>query len=127
MQNYIDSCHRESEKRAAYPENSTANFENILSITVDSDSSIRQEKQNVSNKYHQVNPYDKYEANKIIKEITSKKVDKREQNNQFQSSPRKYVARNKPTDHSAWENYPQESDDGYGRLGIVADLNRRAC
>ena len=44
MQNYIDSCHKESERLAAYPEQSTSNFENIVNITVESASLIPQEK-----------------------------------------------------------------------------------
>ena len=44
MQNYIDSCHKESERHAAYLEQSTGNFENVADITVDSASVIPQEK-----------------------------------------------------------------------------------
>ena len=40
MQNYIDSCHKESEICAAYPEQSTAHFENVANITINSASVI---------------------------------------------------------------------------------------
>ena len=36
LQKYIDGCHKESERRATYPEQSTPHFENIANITVDS-------------------------------------------------------------------------------------------
>ena len=38
LQNYIDSCHKESERHAAYPEHITAHFNNVENITVNSDS-----------------------------------------------------------------------------------------
>ena len=38
----IDSFHKESERHAAYPEQSTAHFENVANITVDSISIIPQ-------------------------------------------------------------------------------------
>ena len=38
LQNYIDSCHKESERCAAYPEQSTANFNKITNINVNIDS-----------------------------------------------------------------------------------------
>ena len=38
LQNYIDICHKELERAAAYPEQSTAPFNNVLRITVDIDS-----------------------------------------------------------------------------------------
>ena len=37
LQNYIDSCHKESEIRAAYPEQRNANLNNVANITVNSD------------------------------------------------------------------------------------------
>ena len=48
MQEHIDSCQKESEKRAAYLEQNIENFEDVASITVNSVSAIRQEKQNWS-------------------------------------------------------------------------------
>ena len=42
MQNYIDIFQKESERHAAYPEQRTANFENIANITIDSDILIPQ-------------------------------------------------------------------------------------
>ena len=42
--NYIDSCHKESEIRAAYTEQSTVHFKNVANITVDRDSLFLQEK-----------------------------------------------------------------------------------
>ena len=44
MQDYIDSCNKESERQASYLEQSTAHFENIANINVDSASVITQEK-----------------------------------------------------------------------------------
>ena len=44
MRNYIYSCHKESEIRAEYMEQSTAHFENVVNITVDSVGVIPQEK-----------------------------------------------------------------------------------
>ena len=46
MQYYIDSCHKELERYASYPEQSTANYDNLANITVDSASGTPQEKQN---------------------------------------------------------------------------------
>ena len=56
MKNYIDNCYKESERRAAYPEQSTVHLENIANITFDSHSVIPQEKQNGSEKDCQTNP-----------------------------------------------------------------------
>ena len=36
MKSYIDNCHKESERRASYPKHSTAHFENVANITIDS-------------------------------------------------------------------------------------------
>ena len=58
MWEYIDSCHMESERRAAYLEPSNAHFVNVVNITVDGASVFPQEKQNWSEKDHQENPYD---------------------------------------------------------------------
>ena len=43
--NYIDSCHKESERRAGYPEQINVHFNNVANITVDSDSITSQKKQ----------------------------------------------------------------------------------
>ena len=40
MWNYIDNCHKESLRRAVYPEQSTKHFENFAKNTVNSDSVI---------------------------------------------------------------------------------------
>ena len=45
-----------------------------MNITINIASVIPQEKQNGSEKYFQVNPYDKNEANKTIEKNTSKKI-----------------------------------------------------
>ena len=45
MQEYIDSCRKESKSRSAYPEKNTAHFNNVAKITVDSDSTTPQKKQ----------------------------------------------------------------------------------
>ena len=61
MQTYIDSCKKESEKHAAYPEQSNVHFENVANITVDSDSITQREKQNGSEENIQEDhktPYD---------------------------------------------------------------------
>ena len=60
MKTYIDSFHKESERRAAYPEHSTANFEIVANITVNSASVIPQEK--------------KMAVRKIIRRILTKKM-----------------------------------------------------
>ena len=43
-QEHIDSCHKEYESCAAYPENSTAHLNNAANITVDIDSITQQRK-----------------------------------------------------------------------------------
>ena len=43
MRNYVDSCHKESERCPAYPEQITAYFEKVANITVDGASAIPQE------------------------------------------------------------------------------------
>ena len=75
MKNYIDRFHKESEIRAACPEQSTPHFENVDNITVDSDSVIPQEKKTGSEKYQQANYYEENESNKSTEEIVSKKVE----------------------------------------------------
>ena len=65
MQNYIDSCHKESERIAAYTEQIFAHFENIVNVTVDNDSVIPQEKY-WSEKDRQANSYKNNETNKGI-------------------------------------------------------------
>ena len=37
MRENIDGCHKESKSCATYPEHSTAHFNNVANITVDSD------------------------------------------------------------------------------------------
>ena len=44
LQTYIDIFHNESERHAMCPEQSTAHFENAVTITVDSDSVLAQKK-----------------------------------------------------------------------------------
>ena len=66
MRDYIASCHKESERCTAYPEQSTAHFENIVNINVDIDSLIPQENQNGSEEDHQADPYNKNEADRSI-------------------------------------------------------------
>ena len=43
MRDHINSCHKASKKRTAYPQQSTAHFEDFANIAVDSDSVISQE------------------------------------------------------------------------------------
>ena len=38
MREHINSCHKESESRTAYPEYNTAHFNNVANISVNSDS-----------------------------------------------------------------------------------------
>ena len=66
MRNYIDSCHKESERRTAYPEQSTVHFENFAKITVHSGSVIPKKKQNGSEKDRQAIPTNENEASKSI-------------------------------------------------------------
>ena len=47
---YIDSCHKESEICAAYPEQRTVHFKKVANITINSDSVIPQEEKNVVRK-----------------------------------------------------------------------------
>ena len=70
LQTYIDGCHKESERCAAYPEQSTAHFNNVVNITVDSDSITPQKGKNGREEdrqeYRQI-PFDKnVENNSII-------------------------------------------------------------
>ena len=44
MREHIDSCHKESKICAAYPEYSTAYFNKVENITIDSDSITPQKK-----------------------------------------------------------------------------------
>ena len=53
MQTYIDSCNTSSEKRAAYPEQSTTNFEKVSNITVNIGSVIPKEEHNGIKEDHQ--------------------------------------------------------------------------
>ena len=46
LRNYDDSCHKESERCTEYPEQSTANFNNVANITINDDSIDPQNKQN---------------------------------------------------------------------------------
>ena len=75
MREHIDSCHKYSKSSAAYPENGTANFNNVANITVDSDSITPQKKKNEKEeniqKYHDIY-FDKNESNKSI--IDRKKI-----------------------------------------------------
>ena len=72
MQNYIDIFQKESERHAAYPEQRTANFENIANITIDSDILIPQQKQNLNEKNCQANPYEENQAKIILKKMRVK-------------------------------------------------------
>ena len=71
MWDYIDSCHKESERRATYPEHSTAYVENVANTTVNSASVIPQEKYNGGEEDCQENPYDKNEGNGRIEQNAS--------------------------------------------------------
>ena len=71
MRNYTDSCHKESERCAAYLQQITVNFENVSNITIDSDNVITKDKQNWGEKYCQTIPYNTNKANKSIEEIVS--------------------------------------------------------
>ena len=42
LQTYIGSCHKESERHAAYPEQIPSHLNNIAIVTVDSDSITKQ-------------------------------------------------------------------------------------
>ena len=77
MQHYIGSCHKVSERRAPYLEQSTAHFEDVVNITVDSDTLIPQNRsieenssktieQNASNQIDQIASKQKEIARKKI-------------------------------------------------------------
>ena len=72
MQERIDSFHKESERHAAYPEQSTAHFEDVANITFDSASVIPQGTLNSNQEDRQVNPYDNNEVDNSIEENMSK-------------------------------------------------------
>ena len=80
MRENIDSCHKESEIHAAYPEQSTAHFEEVVKITFNSASVITQEKQNGSQEHHQANTYNENEVNKSIEEKASEKIEQTARN-----------------------------------------------
>ena len=72
---YIDSCHKEPERHATYPEHSTAHFNNVANITVNIDSITLKNKQNKREEYRQKDfhiSFDKNEENKSI--IASKTI-----------------------------------------------------
>ena len=73
MREHIDSCHKESERYTAYPEQITAHFEDIVSITVDSSSVNPQDKQNSNEEGCQINTHNKNEIKKSIEENSSRK------------------------------------------------------
>ena len=77
MRNYIDSCNKKSEMRAAYPKKSTAHFQNVANITIDSAIVITNEEQNGSQKYFQGNPYNQNETNKSIEENAGKTIEQK--------------------------------------------------
>ena len=53
LRTYIDICHKESERRAVYLEQSTSHLNNVLKIAVNNDSITPQNKQNGIEEYHQ--------------------------------------------------------------------------
>ena len=58
--------HKESEIRAVHLKQSTAKFDDAAKITVDSAGEILQGKQSGNDEAHQINPYNKKEANKSV-------------------------------------------------------------
>ena len=81
MQTYIDSCKKESERRAAYMDQNAAHFKNIAKITIDSASVITHEKQNVREEDPNILYEKKYadksmHASEIIGQTLAKKLDK---------------------------------------------------
>ena len=75
-------------------------FRKCENITVNSDSVIPKEKNNVSEKDQQAIPYGKNEANKSIEEIPRKNWTKREQIFWFRDLTQQYVIIIKLTDQS---------------------------
>ena len=75
MQNYIESCQKESERCASYTEERTAHFKNVASITINSDSVIPQEKWNGSEEDFQANTYNENEVNKSIEQNVIKTIE----------------------------------------------------
>ena len=55
LRTYIDSCHKESERCAVYPEHSTEYFNNFENITANSYSVTPQKKKNGREEYCQEN------------------------------------------------------------------------
>ena len=85
MGNCIDSCHKLSERRAAYLGQSIVQFENFANVSVDIDSVIPQGKKISENDYQAI-PFDDNEANKSI--------EKCEQKIEQNSSKKKELSRN---------------------------------
>ena len=76
LKNYIDICHKELERCAAYPEQSTENFNKITNINIDSDVINPQNKLNWREENHQEDshiPFNENGKNKSI--IASKKIE----------------------------------------------------
>ena len=73
MQYYIDSFHKESKRRETYPEQSTANFEDVTNINIDSASVISQEEKNGSEEDLHENPYYKIYTNMSIEKTHKRK------------------------------------------------------
>ena len=65
LEDYIASCHKESERRAVYKEQITEHFNNVADITADSDSITPQKKQNGREKYRHIT-FNNNEANNSI-------------------------------------------------------------
>ena len=111
MKNYIDSCHKESERHTAYPEQSTEHFENVANITVDSDSVITQGKiirvikifsWILTKKWGKQEYWTKREQKKSTKREQNNST-KCERNNLFQSLPWQFGTRNKYNNQFYWE------------------------
>ena len=75
MQDYIHSCHKKSERRSAYLEQSTVNLVNFAKIIVNTASVYTQLKQNRNQKDDQASPYNKTEVDKSIEKNASKNIE----------------------------------------------------
>ena len=75
MRDYTDICHKESERRASYPEYSTEHVKYVAYIDVNSSSVLTQEGGNGTEEDIHENPYNKNEVNRCIGENASERIE----------------------------------------------------
>ena len=86
MQTYINRCHKESERHAAYPEQSTEHFNNFANITVNGDSITPQKDQILREEDHQEYCQTLFNKNEENKSIISSKTIESNANNKIESN-----------------------------------------